>query len=61
MTSRFNYVQARLQARHGARPDEERWRLLESTTDMGGYLQQARNTGLAPWVQVLTPQMDALV
>ncbi len=58
MTSHFDYVQARLQARHGGRPAEERWRLLESTTDLGGYLQQARNTGLAPWVQVLTPQMD---
>ena len=57
-TAMFNYVQARLQARHGERPNEETWRLLESSTDLGTYLQRARGTALAPCVQSLTPQAD---
>jgi len=49
-TARFAYVQARLQARHGMRPDERVWRRLESVGDPGAYLQVARNTTLRPWV-----------
>lgn len=48
--NQFAYVQARLQARHGQRPGEERWRLLESTPDIASYLQSARSTALRPWV-----------
>lgn len=58
MTSSFDYIQARLQARHGQRPGEERWRLMESATDLGSYLQYARATALSPWVQHLPPQAD---
>jgi len=47
---RFAYAQARLQARHGMRPDERVWRRLESVGDIGAYLQVARNTALRPWV-----------
>jgi hypothetical protein len=57
-SSGFAYVQARLQARHGQRPEEERWHLLESSTDLGSYLQQARATALAPWVQHLPSHAD---
>ena len=49
-TARFAYVQTRLQARHGMRPDEQVWRQLESVGDSGAYLQVARNTALRPWV-----------
>lgn len=49
-SNQFAYVQARLQARHGQRPGEERWRLLESTPDIASYLQGARSTSLRPWV-----------
>lgn len=49
-TNRLAYVQARLQARHGRRPNEDRWRLLEATPDLAGYLQAARATSLRPWV-----------
>ena len=49
-TARFAYAQARLQARHGMRPDERVWRRLESVGDLGAYLQVARNTALRPWV-----------
>lgn len=57
-TSKFDYIQARLQARHGQRPGEDRWRLMESATDLGSYLQYARATALSPWVQHLPPQAD---
>lgn len=49
-SNRLAYVQARLQARHGRRPTEDRWRLLEATPDLAGYLQAARATSLNPWV-----------
>jgi hypothetical protein len=49
-SNRMAYMQARLQARHGNRPSEDRWRQLEATADVGGYLQMARNTSLRPWI-----------
>jgi hypothetical protein len=48
--TRFAYAQARLQARHGQRPDEQLWRRLRSTGDLANYLQMARQTVLRPWV-----------
>lgn len=47
---RFAYAQARLQARHGQRADEQVWRRLHSTGDLANYLQMARQTALRPWV-----------
>lgn len=52
------YVQARLQARHGRRPTEDCWRLLEATPDLAGYLQTARDTSLGPWVIHLPSEAD---
>lgn len=49
----FAYAQARLQSRHGARPDELLWRRLESIGELGSYLQAARNSTLRPWVMAL--------
>lgn len=49
-SNRLAYAQARLQARHGRRPTDDRWRLLEATSDLAGYLQAARSTSLRPWV-----------
>jgi len=49
-SNRLAYAQARLQARHGGRPTDERWRLLEASPDLAGYLQTARTTSLRPWV-----------
>jgi hypothetical protein len=51
----FAYVQVRLQARHGARPDEGLWRRLQGTSDFANYLQLARHTPLRPWVATLDP------
>jgi hypothetical protein len=55
VTASFAYVQVRLQARHGARPDEAVWRQLQGTSDFANYLQLARHTPLRPWVATLDP------
>ena len=55
VTAHFAYVQVRLQARHGTRPDEAVWRHLQGTSDFANFLQLARNTSLRPWVQTLDP------
>jgi len=55
VTASFAYVQVRLQARHGARPDEVLWRQLQGTSDFAHYLQLARHTSLRHWVETLGP------
>lgn len=49
-TASFAYMQARLQARHGMRPEERVWHQLGGTTDLANYLHAARKTTLAPRV-----------
>ncbi len=49
--ARFAYAQARLQARHGLRPQEAVWRRLASTGDLANYLVAARRTQLRPWTE----------
>ena len=55
MTARagFAYVQARLQACHGARAREADWRAVESSRGAAAYLGLARAGPLARWVQAL--------
>lgn len=48
--ARFAYAQARLQARHGARPDEAVWLRLQGVGDLASYLQLAQHSPLRPWV-----------
>ncbi len=48
--AKFAYAQARLQARHGARPDAATWRRLAGIGDLLHFLQTARTTPLRPWV-----------
>lgn len=48
--ARFAYAQARLQARHGARPDESVWLRLQGVGDLASYLQLAQHSPLRPWV-----------
>jgi len=55
VTASFAYVQVRLQARHGERPDEVLWRQLRGTSDFAHYLQLARHTPLRHWVETLDP------
>ncbi len=58
-TAQFAYVQTRLQARHGTRPDELVWRRLQGTGDFANYLQLAQHTTLRPWVISLHPSQDS--
>ncbi|MGD2064036.1 MAG: hypothetical protein PVF51_10700 [Nitrospirota bacterium] len=46
----FAYLQARLQAHYGTRPDDAAWRALDGTRGVAAYLAEARKSGLAPWV-----------
>lgn len=57
--ARFAYVQSRLQARHGRRLTESDWRLLESTEDLTGYLQAARQSFFREWIHHLAAGADA--
>lgn len=57
-TSRFAYVQARLQARHGLRPLESTWRRLDASYSLEHYLQATRHTSLRPWVVRLPGKPD---
>jgi len=53
MRKDFIYTQTRLQARHGMRPDERTWGLVESQKDLANFLQSARQTSLGQWVSGL--------
>lgn len=53
MRRNFIYTQTRLQARHGMRPDERTWQLVESQKDLANFLQSARQTNLKNWVMGL--------
>ncbi len=55
----FAYAQARLSARFGARPGEHAWQQLQAITEFGAYLEQARTTGLRPWVVNLSATSSA--
>jgi hypothetical protein len=50
----FAFSQARLQARLGSRPTAADWQRLHATRDLGGLLQTAGTTALAPWTRDLT-------
>jgi hypothetical protein len=50
MHKTFIYTQTRLQARHGMRPDEHIWQIVESKKDLANYLQSAKQTSLRYWV-----------
>lgn len=52
---RHDYIQARLQARHGQRPDAALWQHLGALRDLPLFLQTARASGLRPWLEGLAP------
>lgn len=54
----YAYVQARLQARNGDRPDAKTWAQLEPIQDPARFLDVARTTPLRPWVLPLRADMD---
>ena len=50
----FAYARARMQARHGERPDEIVWNRLHASSSLAHFLEAARGTGLRRWVSHLT-------
>jgi hypothetical protein len=52
----FSYVQARIQARHGRRPDESDWSRLESCESDHAYLEAARTGVLSAWAEGLNAE-----
>ncbi len=50
----LEYAHARLQARHGQRPDEAAWRRVELMRDFGPLLDAARSTALRSWLHGIT-------
>ncbi|HZX25220.1 MAG TPA: hypothetical protein VFF18_16935 [Woeseiaceae bacterium] len=52
----FSYVQARIQARHGRRPDESDWSRLESCESVHAYLEAARTGVLSAWAEGLNAE-----
>lgn len=54
----FSYVQTRVQARHGQRPEDAHWRQLEACDSLSAYLQVVRSGPLAPWVKGLASRDD---
>lgn len=57
--SGFDYAQARLQARHGQRPDERLWRRLQGIGELSHYLQVARGSVLRRWVAGLQARQSS--
>lgn len=55
----YDYIQARLQARHGQRPDATLWQRLGALRDLPLFLQTARASGLRPWLEGFTPETSA--
>jgi hypothetical protein len=53
---RYDYIQARLQARHGRRPDAVLWQRLSALRDLSLLLQTGRDSGLRPWLEGFTPE-----
>ncbi len=56
--SGFEYAQARLQARHGARPDGVTWRRLHASASLEHFLEACGRSGLSPWVAELHPDQS---
>lgn len=49
----FSYAQARIQARHGQRPDDADWSRLESCETAHAYLEASRSGLFAEWADAL--------
>lgn len=47
----LSYVQARLQARHGARPGDADWQVMESTRFLSSFLDRAGTTSLSRFTE----------
>ncbi|MFA7386471.1 MAG: hypothetical protein WCZ87_02285 [Thiohalobacteraceae bacterium] len=54
-SGRYDYIQTRLQARHGQRPTAATWQRLTALRDLSLFLQTARSSGLRPWLEGFAP------
>ena len=54
--TRYSYVQARLQSRHGERPTAQEWKRLTAITSLSHFLQAARKGPLRRWLFETGPQ-----
>lgn len=55
----WNYVQARLQARHGERPLENDWRALEAAHSLDHFIERARATSLRRFTDAMNMSMSS--
>jgi len=58
-SAHLGYLQARLQARHGKRPDDAGWHLVESSIDLLHFIDALRATELKRWVRGISPDSSA--
>lgn len=56
---RWNYVQARLQARHGERPSEVDWRTLEAVKSLDHFIERSRATALRRFTEPISAAMSS--
>jgi hypothetical protein len=59
-SAHLGYLQARLQAGYGSRPDADDWRLLEASADLQHYIDALRSTALKRWVRGISPDSSAI-
>lgn len=58
-SAQLGYLQARLQARHGKRPDDADWHFVESSIDLLHFIDAVRATELKRWVRGISPDSSA--
>ena len=51
----MDFAQARMQARHGERPDARAWALLHASTTLAALLESARASPLESWTAGIDP------
>jgi hypothetical protein len=54
----FDYAQARLQARHGARPSEAAWGAIDAAVALNQFVENVRATTLAPSLDFFRPSLS---
>ena len=59
MTTAFSFAQARMQSRHGDRPDAAVWRNLHAHASLAHFIEAARATSLGCWMPHLHAQLGA--
>jgi len=58
VSNRYGYLQARIQARYAALPNESLWLHLGALKELASFLEEARSTSLAHWITGLSTSSD---